>query len=66
MIENSNDSSHFDKNQLTNIIKQTFLQLDEQLADLIDDQSGSVCVKISSNEIFIYLFIYLKMFRSYL
>jgi hypothetical protein len=60
MIENSNDeiihSSQLDFNQLNHITKNAFLQLDKHLAGLINDQSGSVSVRI----ILIKLFIYFK------
>jgi serine/threonine protein phosphatase PrpC len=39
-------SSEFDINQLTEVIKQTFLQLDKELPSIVKDQSGSVCVNI--------------------
>jgi len=48
MIKNSNNepihSSTLDFNQLTKIIKQTFLRLDKELVGLVNDLSGSVCV----------------------
>ncbi|CAF0843473.1 unnamed protein product [Rotaria sordida] len=56
---NSNDesihSSQIDKNQLNHIIKKTFLQLDEKLANLVNDQSGSVCITSLIGPKYIYL-----------
>lgn len=37
-------SSQLDNYQLNQIIKHTFFQLDRQLANLLNDQSGSVCI----------------------
>ncbi|CAF0880485.1 unnamed protein product [Rotaria sordida] len=56
---NSNDesihSSQIDKNQLNHIIKKTFLQLDKKLANLVNDQSGSVCITSLIGPKYIYL-----------
>jgi len=56
MINNCNNepihSSTIDFNQFNKIIKKTFLQLDKQLADLVNDQSGSVCVRFLIKTIF--------------
>jgi len=59
MAKNSNNdpihSSKLDINQLNHIIKETFLQLDKQLSNVVKDQSGSVCVRFFFlNKIFIH------------
>jgi len=48
LSKSKNRSIHsldFDRNQFIHIIKHTFLQLDKQLVGLVNDQSGSVCVR---------------------
>ncbi|CAF3695518.1 unnamed protein product [Rotaria sordida] len=54
---NSNDesihSSQIDKNQLNHIIKKTFLQLDKKLANLVNDQSGSITSLIGPKYIYL-------------
>jgi hypothetical protein len=39
-------SSQLDLDQLHKVIKDTFMQLDENLRKIVKDDSGAVCVKI--------------------